>query len=349
MINEEWSAAQNYRCCLYGHRKWYVTKSNLQNPHQDEEDVLPREDDGLDDEQVAQCSDPQISSVPKNGTGVLPVFNRVYHTYIDEENVLKCSCKNQERMGFPCRHIACVIRSEPSIAEHFPDGFPLSAVSVMWHTSYYLYGISDDPNHQQIKQTYMELQRNDTPGVCIPFDTIIPEPRLDAMGEETHPAAADCVWNYSAAHVRKCLETVISNAQFPQHSSIIPAGMTQQSNVNYSDDSDDDCFTLQNEPSYTERVLQDSSDNHALDNQDCFSRFKAMYRDACNIVDCLDDGDDKEALMQELQMCFRNVYRQGMSISRKQCADRTNVAGKKFAMLPPVSKKRKTHGTNYHK
>ena len=77
--------------------------------------------------------------------------------------------------------------------------------------------------------------------------------------------------------------------------------MTQQSNVNHSQESylddDDDFLTLQDGPSYANRVMQDMEDNHALDDQDVFFICKAYYRDTSNVINGL-DGDCKEKMIK---------------------------------------------------
>ena len=239
MITREWQAGTNYTCFMSRPRTWQVKKRT--------EDQEPcSSDDNVASALEHQNQDP----LSRNLTGIIPVFDRVYEVHADEDNVLKCSCKNQERNGFPCRHVACVLCREPNFAHLHPEGFPLSAISVMWHTAYYLYGISSEAEHQPIHETYMQLREQDTTGVRIPQHISIPEPgKITNECNVLDRRAVDRVRNYDTVHARKCYQNAVSLADNPGFSSVVPPGMTQQSNVNHSQDSlwddDDDCFTLQ--------------------------------------------------------------------------------------------------------
>ena len=158
--------------------------------------------------------------------------------------------------------------------------------------------------------------------------------------------------NYHTPHVCKCFQNIVSTAENLQFSSVVPPGMTQQSNVIHSQESysgdEDDFFTLEDGPSYTNRVMQDIEDNHALDDQDVFSLCKGYYRDTSNVINGL-EGDRKKQMIQKLMNALKELYYEGMSMSREESGDRSGeMEGQKFAMLPPVSKKRKTHGTKHY-
>ena len=255
-------------------------------------------------------------------------------------------------MGFPCHHVACVLRREPNFAQLHPEGFPLFSISAMWHTAYYLYGISNEKEHKHIHETYIQLRDQDTTGVHIPDHISIPEQGTTLHGNKGSVSdllAVECVCNYDTVHVCKCFQNVVSTAPNLGFSSLVPPDMTQQSNANHSQESySDDFFTLQDGPSYTNRVMQDMEDNHALDNQDVFSRCKAYYRDTSNVINGL-DGEHKEQMVQKLIDALNGLYYKGMRWSREERGDQSgDMEGQKFAMLPPVSKKRKTHGTKHY-
>ena len=101
-------------------------------------------------------------------------------------------------------------------------------------------------------------------------------------------------------------------------------------------------------PSYTHRVMQDTEDDHALDNQDVFSRCKSYFRDTSNAIDGL-DSDHKEVLVNKMIHALNELYYEAMKVSRDERGDQSgDMEGQKFAMLPPCSKKRKTHGTKHY-
>ena len=342
MITQEWDCRTNYKCIMARPRTWYVTNVTTKN---DTVEDGTSTDDEVD---ILYTQDPEVVSPSANGLGVIPTFERYYQVHLNNDNIVCCSCKNQERMGFPCRHIACVLCSEPSFATIYPSGFPLSAISVMWHTSYYLYGISDDPAHRHIRETYLELQRNDTPGVRIPKDTVIPNQVADISGWGIEKPTRDRVRNYTSRHVKDCVDNVVSATENSLFQSIIPPGMTQQSNLaaySQESDTDDDCFTLQDGPTYTDRIMQDTQEDYALDNEDAYARLKFGFPDLTNAINC---AGMKEQLIQEVQAFFDQQYRWAMQDSRKECGDSAYRHGQKFPMLPPVSKKRKTHGTKHY-
>ena len=72
----------------------------------------------------------------------------------------------------------------------------------------------------------------------------LPIPNVSVTAERNHTKPAhERVRNYPVQHVQRCLDMVIDNAQYPQFAAIIPAGLTQQSNIHqnsYSSDTDDD-------------------------------------------------------------------------------------------------------------
>ena len=108
-------------------------------------------------------------------------------------------------------------------------------------------------------------------------------------------------------------------------------------------ESDDNCFKLQDGETYSDRILQDSQDNHAQDNQDTYSRLEPLFQKVCDAIVCL-DKDKKEELQQELRDFLNRIYREAIEL-----AESSSPQGQKLAMLPPISKKRKTHGTKHFK
>lgn len=163
-------------------------------------------------------------------------------------------------------------------------------LSHMWHSSYYTYGILDDPDHREIQETYLTMQENDTLGVTMPHDIIIPslESTPSSEGITFTKPAQEQVQNYPLEHQRPCMDGVINNPNYLQFASIIPVGITQQSNLNhqaFSSQSDDNYFTLQNDRDYERFLQNDLEDAHVFDNMGAFSKFKASFCDACN-ADC---------------------------------------------------------------
>ena len=341
MINQEWMSRNQYKCVLVAPRTWYVThKENNWYPEDDDED---NDDDGSENE------DSIVPSSEKAFHGLIPKFARKYCVTITNEDVMMCTCKNQERMGFPCSHIACVLDAHECFSGLCEGGFPLSSISIMWHSSYYSFGISNDPDHLPIQETYKAMQANDTPGVIVSPGIILPSPDPSSTLDGCHALrAGERVRNYPTEHVQRCLEAVIDNTQYPQFAGIVPAGLTQQSNINarsYSQDSDDDHFTLREDPEYEMRLNNDPDDAHMFDSQDSFSKFKSVFRDACNAIDCL---DNKVHLHQRMKEFFNSVYHDALAQSRSERGETEAPSGKKVPMLPPISKKQKTHGTNHY-
>ena len=341
MISHEWSSRNNYKCILAGHGTWYVThKENNWYPEDDEDD----DEDSEEDNSSNKSNDKHAFC------GIIPKFARNYHVKITEERVMTCACKNQERMGFPCAHIACVLASYDCFAQLCDKGFPVSSVSIMWHSGYYSYGISNDPAHQAVQETYRAMQENDTAGVLLPNNIVLPSPDRILPREEINfvKPAVERVRNYPLEHVRRSVDKVVNNPDYPQFSSIIPAGMTQQSNINnqdYSSQSDDEHFTLQDDGDYERRLLENPEDAHVFDDAHSFAKFKAKFRDACKYMDCVDNQVHLHQRMDEFldSIIHDSIYQAKMERGCELCPK-----GKKVAMLPPISKKQKTHGTQHY-
>ena len=122
------------------------------------------------------------------------------------------------------------------------------------------------------------MQENDTPGVIVPNNIVIPSLDRILPTEEINivKPAFKCVQNYPLEHVRRSMDKVVNNPDYPQFSSIIPAGMTQQSNVNnqaYSSQSDDEHFTLQDDGDYERRLWENLENAHVFDDAHSFAKF----------------------------------------------------------------------------
>ena len=102
--------------------------------------------------------------------GPIPRFRRAYKVFISwgEKKVYKCSCCTQERMGFPCRHIACVL-AEPDadgiVIQPGMKGFPVCSIRVFWWSHYYKFGMLQNPEYNQLVDTMRELDGSDTQGI----------------------------------------------------------------------------------------------------------------------------------------------------------------------------------------
>ena len=152
MINQEWILRVNYKSVLVAHRTWYVThKENNWYPEDNKEELDHDPDKNLNETAMH-------SGDKKAFQGLIPKFTRNYCVKITDKDVMTCTCKNQEQMGFPCSHIACVLNAHECFSELCKGGFPLSSISIMWHSSYYSFGISNDLGHQQIQDTYKAMR-----------------------------------------------------------------------------------------------------------------------------------------------------------------------------------------------
>ena len=341
MISQEWASRSNYKCILVGTGTWYVThKENTWYPEDDEDDEDSEEDNPSHDSNGGKHAFHSI----------IPKFARNYKVKITEEQVMVCACKKQERMGFPCAHIACVLGMHDCFSQICNNGFPLASISVMWHSGYYSYGISEDPAHQAIQETYQSMQENDTPGVTVPDHIAIPSLQITTSFAETDfvKPAIERVRNYPLEHVRQSIEKVINNPDYPQFATIVPAGFTQQSNVNnqdYSSQSDEEHFILQDDGDYERRLRENPEDTHMFDDTHSFAKFKAKFRDACNYMDCV---DNQLHLHQRMDEFLDRIIQDSIYQAKTERGEALIPTGKRVAMLPPISKKPKTHGTQHY-
>ena len=71
-------------------------------------------------------------------------------------------------MGFPCRHIACVI-AEPDMdgVTIYPGmtGFPVCSICIFWWFHYFKFGMLPNPEYKELVDTMRDLDGRDTEGI----------------------------------------------------------------------------------------------------------------------------------------------------------------------------------------
>ena len=108
MLQTEWKSAKDWIAHRDSQHRWFVIH-HLEN---DRSNVTGWSDDESDSE-IDEMD--HTIAYNRDGTqksfGPIPRFSRVYQVKVSFFTmVFGCSCKHQERMGMPCRHIAAVCR-----------------------------------------------------------------------------------------------------------------------------------------------------------------------------------------------------------------------------------------------
>jgi hypothetical protein len=171
------------------------------------------EDSGDDSSEVGDNDEAESSSkkLSSNAFGPIPRFSHAYEVIVEQTSqVFSCTCCHQQRVGMPCRHIASVCWGNDTILGPDELGFPLSSIRVFWWNQYYLYGMSENENHQKIRGALLTLADNDTQGLpCLTsLDKPIDFPCPDWVIALFHLPATDRLLNYdssTAAHAAQSM------------------------------------------------------------------------------------------------------------------------------------------------
>ena len=292
-------------------------------------------DDGEDDVDASDEDDIYTSANPdaqKRSFGPIPRFSRVREVSVSvDTKVFHCTCRSQERMGMPCRHIASVCRSNVSILGKDPTGFPLSAVRVFWWNQYYLYGLSNKKDHQKTKQALMALAEDDTKGLPCPGRLDCP-PSFSCpehIFESFYKPATDRLLNYKSYDAIGALQAMRDRNNHRLFNDDVPAGMSQVSFLPGLDDDD-------NNWSHAMEELSDTEDYR--DSRRVLSRHYNELSEAFN------NSKAKESLEVE----FKTIMNDFIVRARGSAAVPSTSKGNRVSMLPASSKRRKTHGTNHY-
>ena len=236
-------------------------------------------------------------------------------------------------MGYPCHHVASVMRTEPSFDGMFKDGFPLTSVQVFWRIEYYHYGMSTNPKHQSIQKTLAKIVANDTTGVPCPVisvqdEYIVPESVLTLLY-----SPAECrVLNYNDSLSAEALRKLKDKREHQRLEAMadVPAGLSQAS---YFDDGlDDGAFA------YIVSKGDDEEDKNLWSKFHSSEILKNTFYDA---AEAINNSNSKEKLEAELMTYLNQIT----SKARGDCDSNVKRKGKRISMMPPNSKRKKAAGT----
>ena len=190
--------------------------------------------------------------------GPIPRFRRVYSVLISwsDKKQYRCSCYTQQRMGFPCRHIACVL-AEPNQdgVTIIPDmkGFPVCSIRVFWWSHYYKFGMLPNAEYKKVVKTMMDLDERDTQGiVCLGDPADLPgRIREDAEAQLAkdlaHSDPVDRLLNYTPDQGKRALGRCLDQNIMVNQEYFVPPNCTQLSHLtqdslesSLSDDQPDD-------------------------------------------------------------------------------------------------------------
>ena len=329
LLMTEWSKSDDWIAYRANAKRWLVCYRNEEDRHNDTTNDWvcgfdDEEKDGVDDNAL----DDGVKKLRK--FGVIPKFSRVREVQVNESSCLVCSCLKQSRMGFPCRHVGAVMKSDTNLKSLYPIGYPLSSIQVFWRLEYYLYGMSTDNRHAEIKKTLMALAKNDTTGVHCPVlpsqnDYNVPDHVLQVL----HSPAECRVLNYrdelSAQALRELQDR--QNHVGMDGSSGVPPGLSQTSYFGEDGEGLADFITNTTE----------------FDNNDKFHTSEVLKCAFYDTAEAINNSSSKSELEENLLQVFNEF----MAKARGNCDANTFQGGHRISMLPANSKRKKTHGTKH--
>ena len=250
---------------------------------------------------------------------------------------MTCTCSHQERMGFPCCHIGCVL-AEPDCdgIVMFPDmsGFPISSVRVFWWSIMYRYGTSGLPQHQELRMKLLELSYNDTPGFMLSLDLIKFDGHIrpwPSLVEMFHKHPRECLLNYTVQEASEAWQIYL-NGMDP--SLLDPPGLSQKSFLSQDVELVE---TVDPNRSFVETVEIDKDLNNVQ------SLLRNPFHEMCNAIS---DSSDARQYVQEAAAFMNNIASQARSLPKKEYPARED-AGTRVSMVRPTNRKRKHTASRY--
>jgi hypothetical protein len=348
LLQDEWSKADQWISCHSEPGIFYVAHKREMG----DEETVDKEGDGPVDLSDAEDSDDDTSANVRNSMattakpkfGIIPKFGRVHKIELAPDGTLHCSCGKFLNMGYPCRHVGCLLKTYHEYKTEFPNGFPLSSVRCFWWLSYYLYGMSEEAEHSKVKSSLWRLSENDTKGLCIPNHVKLPA--LSSDGAELvvkfkDSPGGNCL-NYTKDEIQVALRKNGDRNHPTRFSSPAPAGFSQLSHL-ADTDLDVDVASID----FDMLAHNEQEDDHMFDSSATYDIFKHHYRDLCFAVD---NAVDKAKFHREMREAFDRIRQAAQKDAwMKSGMSNLGVApGARVSMCPPVSKKQKTHGTGHY-
>ena len=338
MLITEWRLAADWVPVRAERFRWLVHHRNDSASFGDDESW---EGDWLNDD-ADNPGDTNLSSGqgPKK-FGIIPKFRRIFEVSVAADHlpgrlVLKCKCEHHNRMGFPCRHIASVIKANNNLKNIYPNGFPLASVRLYWHLSYYYYGISTSPDFASVKTAIANLMKKDSLGVPCLADLPHSEP-YSMSGDLSiclHSPVECRVLNYCELDAIEALVAAGDRRNRHVLTDNIPAGLSQTS------------FLGSQDGGFLSQFDADDSDGDGRDwsshGVSCADRMKSKFYAMAAAVDNLSEGVDLEG---EISQFFDAITARARGLSIP--SDRTPTEATRVSMLPANKRNRVTHGTKH--
>ena len=289
---------------------------------------------------------PLVYGPSNNKCGPIPRFKRIYKVSItsDDKRVMKCTCATQERMGYPCRHIGCVLSKADTdgvvICPNF-KGFPVSSVSVFWWSILYRYGTSNKEVHQPLRTKLLRLVHKDTPGYMISQDpSTLPGHIREWPGMKhlyaQHPQMR--LLNYTTLQASEAWQLYINGAD-PQF--LDPPGLSQRSFV--SDGLVENTHSSEDESSYNGGHYDSTPLQHDKDLQNVRAYLKNAFSEMCSAIT---DSADIKTFTEEAENIMNRIAQDARSRPWKE--DPPIVfKGKRVSMFPATNRKRKHNASTF--
>ena len=322
IITHEWkSGCQSYQSTRTSRHRWLVAYS----PNAKEE-IFDIWSDWIEENETNMSEKPSTVKFIKK-FGLVPKFARAYEVIYNPKNsCLECSCGHWNRLRIPCRHLAAVINQNEELSCLYPNGFPMSSVSVKWMNDYYYLGMHDGEfNSTKYVKSFQKLVRRDSSGLYCPReikDDNIYEPDERIVNLFKTPAKYR-VLNYS----KEKMDEIFIDKQY-QNENSVPMGLSQESYNNKK----------------KKKKKKDSDD---------FLKNVSMYHDPNNIsIKSQTLTETYYTMLLEITKCrdfelMKQMQKQMDNVIIKCRENNMATKGSIVSSHPPNCKRRRTHGVSH--
>ena len=241
---------------------------------------------------------------------LVPSFDRIRDVIINEDNVMRCSCCEHERMGQVCRHCYSVL------ALLFPNrkGPGKEDLSIRWMTAYcmYAYTLSSDKEQKAFSLSLDCLYEHDSKGPHVPPEV------LASAKISVQTSVADCFvkksameycTNYSRSQIMSALQVSGYLKDCPIG---IPAAMSQETfGLETCDDNelfdevmvDDD---VNDQITFNDRMNSNPTAGTGRKEALPYQATMPYFKELLSSVECLDKEKQQERIQNQRLHHFRD-------------------------------------------
>jgi hypothetical protein len=228
-----------------------------------------------------------IKETSRSDLDPIPKFRRKRQVTINGDGRLSCTCNNFEITGFPCSHIASVLK------KNVPDwtGFTKFDVCIAWHNCYIAMHTSDT-----FFADLIHVSKNDIRGPLWPRNSRVNPSSIPIENIENFQCDEQC-FNYTNEQIRQAM-TSVNLFGFTQVTQNEQATQNEYVSDDVSDDDDDN-----EPPDFNVNYLLD--DDRIDGKMESYQVLKGYFGDLCSNIDLLQD-QEKKLTIEKVKEFFRN-------------------------------------------